>query len=126
MRNPGRAFDRQVDHICIPNLVQRNFDVARPNKVWVTDITYIRTWEGWLYLAIVMDLFSRKIVGWSTSDHHRRRTATWTAPSTNSRADESRATQLIDPFTRKSAPLVPNKLRRHVETVTLYRPVGPE
>ena len=50
----------------IPNLVKRNFDVAHPDKVWVTDITYIRTWEGWLYLAIVMDLFSRKIVGWST------------------------------------------------------------
>lgn len=50
----------------IPNLVKRNFDVSKPNRVWVTDITYIRTWEGWLYLAIVMDLFSRKIVGWST------------------------------------------------------------
>jgi putative transposase len=50
----------------IPNLVKRNFDVTRPNAVWVTDITYIRTWEGWLYLAIVMDLFSRKIVGWSS------------------------------------------------------------
>jgi putative transposase len=39
---------------------------THPNKSWVTDITYIRTWEGWLYLAVVMDLFSRKIVGWST------------------------------------------------------------
>jgi putative transposase len=52
--------------VLIPNLVKRNFDVSRPNRVWVTDITYIRTWEGWLYLAIVMDPFSRKIVGWST------------------------------------------------------------
>jgi putative transposase len=50
----------------IPNVLQRKFDVASPNKAWVTDITYIRTWEGWLYLAVVMDLFSRKIVGWST------------------------------------------------------------
>ncbi len=50
----------------IPNLLKRNFDVAHFNKAWVTDITYIRTWEGWLYLAVVMDLFSRKIVGWST------------------------------------------------------------
>lgn len=50
----------------IPNILQRNFDVASPNKAWVTDITYIRTWQGWLYLAVVMDLFSRKIVGWST------------------------------------------------------------
>jgi putative transposase len=52
--------------ILIPNLVRRNFDVPHPDRVWVTDITYIRTWEGWLYLAVVMDLFSRKIVGWST------------------------------------------------------------
>ena len=51
--------------ILIPNLLQRQFTVARPNKAWVTDITYIRTWQGWLYLAVVMDLFSRKIVGWS-------------------------------------------------------------
>ena len=50
----------------VPDLVKRKFEVSQPNRVWVTDITYIRTWEGWLYLAIVMDLFSRKIVGWST------------------------------------------------------------
>ena len=50
----------------IPNVLQRHFQVTKPNKAWVTDITYIRTWQGWLYLAVVMDLFSRKIVGWST------------------------------------------------------------
>jgi putative transposase len=53
--------------VLIPNILQRQFTVTRPNKAWVTDITYIRTWEGWLYLAVVMDLFSRKIVGWSAS-----------------------------------------------------------
>ena len=47
------------------NLLNRNFDVATPNKVWVSDITYIPTAEGWLYLAIVIDLYSRKAVGWS-------------------------------------------------------------
>lgn len=51
--------------VLIPNLLQRQFTVTRRNKAWVTDITYIRTWQGWLYLAVVMDLFSRKIVGWS-------------------------------------------------------------
>jgi putative transposase len=50
----------------VPNFLQRNFTVSKPNTAWVTDITYIRTWQGWLYLAVVMDLFSRKIVGWST------------------------------------------------------------
>ena len=49
----------------IPNILQRQFTVTRPNKAWVTDITYIRTWQGWLYVAVVLDLFSRKIVGWS-------------------------------------------------------------
>lgn len=48
-----------------PNLLKRQFTVTRRNKAWVTDITYIRTWQGWLYLAVVMDLFSRKIVGWA-------------------------------------------------------------
>ncbi len=49
-----------------PNTLQRGCTVPRPNQVWVTDITYVRTWEGWLYLAVVMDLYSRRIVGWST------------------------------------------------------------
>ena len=48
-----------------PNHVQRQFTVGAPNKVWVTDITYLRTWQGWLYLAVVVDLYSRKVVGWS-------------------------------------------------------------
>jgi putative transposase len=50
-----------------PNHLQREFDVAEPNKVWVTDITYLRTYEGWLYLAVVLDLFSRQVIGWSMS-----------------------------------------------------------
>ncbi|EOJ4549997.1 IS3 family transposase [Escherichia coli] len=47
------------------NRVQRQFTVVRANQVWVTDITYIRTWQGWLYLAVVIDLFARNVVGWS-------------------------------------------------------------
>jgi putative transposase len=52
--------------ILTPNVLQRHFDVSEPNKGWVTDITYIRSWEGWLYLAVVIDLFSRKVIGWAT------------------------------------------------------------
>ncbi len=52
--------------VLIPNLLKRQFTVTRRNRAWVTDITYIRTWQGGLYLAVIMDLFSRKIVGWST------------------------------------------------------------
>jgi putative transposase len=48
-----------------PNHLQRQFTVDAPNVAWVTDITYIRTWQGWLYLAVVVDLYARKVVGWS-------------------------------------------------------------
>lgn len=50
----------------VPNTLQRRFAVERPNRAWATDITYVRTWQGWLYLAVVMDLYSRRIIGWST------------------------------------------------------------
>ncbi|QKS70567.1 IS3 family transposase [Paenalkalicoccus suaedae] len=55
--------DSEHDMPVAPNLLDRNFHVEAPDMVWVTDITYIRTLEGWLYLATVMDLFSRKIIG---------------------------------------------------------------
>lgn len=53
------------DHPIAPNLLKRNFSAAAPNKVWVGDITYIWTHEGWMYLATVIDVFSRRIVGWA-------------------------------------------------------------
>jgi putative transposase len=56
------------DYSVFPNLLKRQFKVNAPNQVWVADITYIRTFEGWLYLAAVMDLYSRKIVGWAMSE----------------------------------------------------------
>jgi len=51
--------------VVAPNHLQRQFDVKMPNHTWVTDITYIRTYEGWLYLAVVVDLFSCCVIGWS-------------------------------------------------------------
>jgi putative transposase len=51
--------------IVAPNRLQQQFTVAQPNEAWVTDITYVRTHEGWLYLAVVVDLYSRRVVGWS-------------------------------------------------------------
>jgi putative transposase len=51
------------------NLLDRNFAAPEPNRKWVADITYVPTQEGWLYLAAVLDLFSRKIVGWAMADH---------------------------------------------------------
>ena len=53
-----------------PNLLDRNFTVGKPNQVWVGDLTYIATDEGWLFLAVVIDLFNRQVVGWSLGRRH--------------------------------------------------------
>ncbi len=59
---------RNKAHPVAPNLLNRNFEAERPNQKWLTDITYIWTLEGWLYLAAVLDLYSRRIIGWAMSD----------------------------------------------------------
>jgi putative transposase len=64
---PKGYYDGAVD-IVAPNVLQREFTVDRPDQWWVSDITYIHTHEGFLFLAVVMDLFARNIVGWSMSD----------------------------------------------------------
>ena len=60
--------DSRHNHPVAANLLQQNFSVDRPNKVWVSDITYIQSLYGWQYLALVEDLYSRKTVGWAVSD----------------------------------------------------------
>jgi len=55
-----------------PNVLERKFDVALPDTAWVTDVTYVWTHEGWLYLAVILDLFSRRVVGWSASANNDR------------------------------------------------------
>jgi putative transposase len=57
--------DSRHSHPVAPNELQRNFTATAPNRAWVTDITYIWTREGWMYLAAILDLFSRRVVGWS-------------------------------------------------------------
>ena len=63
--------DSDHDLPVAPNILERRFDGWAPDRAWVADITYLRTEEGWLYLACVMDLGSRRIVGWSMGDHMR-------------------------------------------------------
>ena len=62
-----RRYTTQSQHAypIVPNRLAQQFTVSAPNRVWVTDITYVATTEGWLYVALVMDLFSRKLVGWA-------------------------------------------------------------
>lgn len=54
-----------------PDLVDRNFTAARPDQLWVADMTYVRTWSGWVYVAFVLDVYSRMIVGWQVANHMR-------------------------------------------------------
>jgi len=62
-------FDTGVraDHAIAPNILDRQFEADAPNRRWVADFTYLWTGEGWLFLAVVLDLFSRRVVGWSMS-----------------------------------------------------------
>ena len=66
-----RTTDSAHDYPVAANKLDRKFETDAPNRVWTTDITYVWTQEGWLYLAVVLDLFSRRIVGWSMSDNMR-------------------------------------------------------
>lgn len=61
--------DSKHDLPIAPNLLERNFTAQQPNQVWTTDITYIATDEGWLYLVVMLDLYSRQVVGWSMREH---------------------------------------------------------
>jgi len=66
-----RTTDSRHDLPIAPNLLDRNFIATAANQIWLADITYIETDQGWLYLAAVMDLYSRRIVGWAMADHLR-------------------------------------------------------
>ena len=63
-RKPGSSGGRPS--VVVDNTLDRQFDVAAPNRAWVSDITYIKTYEGFLYLAVVIDLYSRRVIGWAT------------------------------------------------------------
>jgi putative transposase len=73
MARPRRAgtTDSRHDLPIAPNLLDRNFVADAPNRIWLADITYVETDQGWLYLAAILDLYSRRIVGWAMADHLR-------------------------------------------------------
>jgi putative transposase len=70
-RKAPRTTRRQPGARQAPDLVKRNFAASCPNELWVADITYIRTWGGFLYLAVVVDAWSRRVVGWAMAIHLR-------------------------------------------------------
>ena len=72
MKKKWRATTIRVPGVRVADdLLDRDFATGAPNRCWVADITYLRTWEGWMYLVAVQDLYSRRIVGWSIADHMR-------------------------------------------------------
>jgi putative transposase len=70
-RRRGRTTVRDHTAAPAPDLVARDFAADRLDRLWVADLTYVRTWAGWVYLAVVLDAFSRKVVGWSMAEHLR-------------------------------------------------------
>jgi putative transposase len=70
-RKRGRTTIRVPGVRVADDLVERQFRPGAPNVLWIADVTYLRTWEGWVYLAAVQDAYSRRIVGWSMADHMR-------------------------------------------------------
>jgi putative transposase len=71
VRRRFRTTRRSLWGTPAPDLVLRSFAAPAPDRLWVADVTYIRTHEGWLYLAAIVDCFSRRVVGWSMADHLR-------------------------------------------------------
>ncbi len=67
-----KTTDSAHDHPVAPNLLERNFVAEKPNTVWVGDISYVWTARGWAYLAVIVDLFSRRVVGWAFDCHMRK------------------------------------------------------
>lgn len=70
-----RTTDSNHSNPITPNVLERNFSVKVPNTAWVTDVTYVWTLEGWLYLAVILDLFSRRAVGWAAGPNNDRELA---------------------------------------------------
>jgi putative transposase len=66
-----RTTDSAHEHPVAPNLLDRNFAAEAPDRRWAADLTYVATGQGWLYLAVVIDLCSRRVVGWAMADHLR-------------------------------------------------------
>ena len=70
-RRGPRTTRRDVQARPAPDRVERRFEADEPNRLWVADITYVPTLPGFLYLAIILDVFSRRVVGWSMASHQR-------------------------------------------------------
>src|SRR5450756_2905022 len=80
--------------VAAPDLVRRDFAAEGPDAVWLSDFTYIRTWEGWSYLAVVLDVHTRRIVGWQIASHMRQSLVTGAFEMALSARQEREATTI--------------------------------
>ncbi len=93
-----------------PHLLNRNFKASRPNQVWVGDITYIATKQGWLYLAVMLDIYSRQVVGWQMSEHIDRHLV----------CDALQAALVTRGIAKQKANKAPNRLMVHSDQGVQY------
>jgi len=101
-----RTTDSRHNYPIAPNRLARNFVAARAGQVWLADLTYIPTGEGWLYLANVLDLGSRRLLGYSMADHMRTELALdalgWPSPPATASSSASAHTRIADRSTRRT------------------------
>lgn len=90
-----------------PDLVRRDFTAAAPDRLWVADITYVSTWMGFLYLAVVLDAYSRRIVGWAMAEHLRSELVTERSKWPSGGADHRRESSTT-PIRGASTPALPS------------------
>ena len=114
-----RTTDSNHDLPVAENLLDRQFDPAAANEAWVADITYIPTREGWLYLAAVEDLYSRRVVGWSMADHMESRLVVDALEMAVQRRLPGRraagALRSRQPVRQRTLPTPPGQARHHVQ-----------
>ena len=105
-----RTTDSNHAHPVAPNVLERYFETQLPNEAWVGDVTYIATDEGWLYLAVLLDLFSRRVVGWATSATNDR---SWLSRRSTRRCavDEPGPDSCITPTAAAPTPATTTALR---------------
>ena len=103
------------------NILDRQFDAVAPNRKWVADFTYIWTAEGWLYVAVVLDLYSRRIVGWSIACHRRARDGDLAARTAERAAASFRSRQ---PVHERAVPAADGRARRPLQSVALGQRLG--